>query len=128
MTGFEVLLKYANKTAIFALAAGLMGWAVFPSYKPYFAGFLLGTAVSLINARHLARKVDRAAERAARGEGRRMNLGFITRASMSLLAVVIALRFEAHFSVVTTIIGLIFFQLATLILGILFHAIFRKSP
>lgn len=128
MTDYDVLLKYANKTVLFALAAGFMGWAVFPEYKPYFAGFLLGTAASILNAQHLAWKVNRAAEKAARQEGRRVNLGFITRASMSLLAVVIALKFEAYFSVVTTIIGLIFFQLATLILGILSLLFFRKSP
>ena len=58
-------LKTVQNAFFFFLSFCLVGWALLVDYRPYLAGFMLGSVVSMINARHLAWKIGRATEQLA---------------------------------------------------------------
>ncbi|QHW32534.1 ATP synthase subunit I [Paenibacillus rhizovicinus] len=109
-------LRTVKRITFFFLSLCFVGWALFPDLKPFFGGLILGAAASLANAFHLSWKVQRVGAGAAEGNKRRVNMGFLTRACIALLAYVIATRYFS-FSLYGTIAGLFTAQLATLILG-----------
>ncbi len=118
MDEFSAHLRTVLKSTLFFLSVCFFGWAVLPPYRGYFAGLILGTAVSLINAQYLAWKIRQLSRAAEEKSGRRVNLGFVTRASTSLLAVLVSLR-SPHIEFSATLAGLFFVQLATLLVGII---------
>lgn len=119
MDDFTAHLKTVQRITIFFLSFCFMGWAISPLYRDLFAGLILGTAVSLLNARYLAWKIEQLGQVVLEKTKRKVNLGFITRASMALIAVVVAYRFQGYVALSTTLAGLFFVQLATLLLGII---------
>jgi len=121
MDEFAARLKAVTRTSFLFLSACFLGWALFPAYKEVFAGLVIGTAASLINALHLAWKINRIGDAAARQVNRRPTLGYLTRACIGLLAVIISTR-TFHFDLIATIAGLFFAQLATLVLGAVANA------
>jgi hypothetical protein len=128
MDDFAAHLRTVTKWTLYILAVTLFVWAVSPDWRGFAAGFLLGGLTSLLNARYTAWKMDQLAEFAAKqgndpNSSKRFNLGFVTRASTSLLAVLIAVRVE-NVEFATTIAGLFITQVLSLIVGILTH---RKS-
>jgi ATP synthase protein I len=114
-------LGKVSKIAIFFLLACFVGWTLLPEYRGYLAGLLLGGAVSLINAHYLSFKIKQMSQNLVDKQNRRINLGFLTRASLAVLAIMLASK-SVHIEIVTTIIGLFLMQAATLLLGILFVA------
>lgn len=119
MDDFSSHLKTIQRMTFLLLSACFAGWALLPAYRPYFAGIILGASASLVNARYLAWKIQQLTKAVMEKSGRKINLGFMTRAAISLLAVVISLRFRDEIAFSTTLAGLFFFtQLATLLLGI----------
>ncbi|MCZ8514820.1 ATP synthase subunit I [Paenibacillus filicis] len=127
MDDFSGHLKTVQRIAIFFLSFCFMGWALAVNARPLFAGLILGTAVSWMNARYLAWKIGQLTTAVLEKSGRKINMGFITRAATSLLAVVIAYRFQEHVALSTTLAGLFFVQLATLLLGIFSNLRARKQ-
>lgn len=109
-------LRTVMRLTFFFLSLCFIGWALFPEQKPFFGGLVIGAAASLANAFHLSWKVRRIGANAADRGTKRINLGFLTRACIGLLAAVVATEYFS-FSVVGTILGLFVAQLATLILG-----------
>jgi ATP synthase protein I len=101
----------------FFLSVCFICWAAFPSQQAWWGGLVVGTAASLVNALHLAWKVDRIGAIAAAGGKGRASLGFFTRACIGLLAAVIATT-TFDFRVEAVAAGLFVAQLATLLLGI----------
>ncbi|WJH36265.1 hypothetical protein N6H14_10705 [Paenibacillus sp. CC-CFT747] len=81
---------------------------------------------SVINMYHLGWKVHKVGGAAAERTGRRVTLGYPTRAAFALLAVLVSTR-TLHFDLFATIVGLIFSQLATLVLGYLSTARSKDS-
>lgn len=118
MDDFAAHLKSVQRLLLFFLSFCFMGWAVVPGWRTLFAGLILGAAVSFVNSRYLAWKIEQLTKAALANSGKKMNLGFFTRASTALLAVVIAYRFQPYIALSTTIAGLFFCQLATLLLGL----------
>jgi ATP synthase protein I len=121
MDEFAARLKAVTRTSFLFLSACFLGWALFPAYKEIFAGLVIGAAASLINALHLAWKINRIGDAAARQTKRRPTLGYLTRACIGLLAVIISTR-TFHFDLVSTIAGLFLAPLATLLLGVAANA------
>ncbi|WP_192043401.1 ATP synthase subunit I [Paenibacillus lycopersici] len=109
-------LRTVTRITFLFLSLCFVGWALFPAAKPHFGGLILGTAASLANAFHLSWKVQRAGSYAAAQVKRRVNLGFLTRACIALLAYVVATKYFS-FSLYGTVAGLFTAQLATLLLG-----------
>lgn len=118
MNDLEGLLRPVFRYALFFMAACLMVWAFVPGLKPYAAGFVLGTAVSLVNAWILQTKIHAITRAVLDNKGKRENNGFISRICMVLIGTMISAKFP-QFHLMTTIAGFFFVQLATLLMG--FH-------
>lgn len=125
MDEYSAPLKTVQTSFLFFLSFCLAGWGLAVDARPFFAGLMLGALASFINARHLAWKVNRVGEVAVSGLGKRVNLGFLTRAAIATLAAAIALRYPLYFAFSTTVAGLFFSQLVTLLMGIV--ASYRRS-
>lgn len=118
MNDLSAHLKTVFRTALFWIAGCLLVWAFWPDARPYAAGLILGTAVSLINAQLLGHKISVFTENLAQKTGRRVNLGFIARLCVCLLAVMLADK-AAQFHVATTIIGFFYAPFVALGAGLL---------
>jgi ATP synthase protein I len=92
---------------------------VFTPYYQFFAGLVLGGAVSLLNTYYTSRKIDRMGEIASQlGEDsktRYMSTGMLTRIAMAVLTVIVAMPFPEHFNLYTTIFGLFTAQLISVV-------------
>lgn len=92
---------------------------VFTPYYQFFAGLVLGGAVSLLNTYYTSRKIDRMGEIASQlGEDsktRYMSTGMLTRIAMAVLTVIVAMQFPEHFNLYTTIFGLFTAQLISVV-------------
>ena len=104
------------RTSAVIAAMGLLGWALFPEYRVYTAGFLLGMVFSAINTWYLLMKAKQIAEVAEKGGGKRPRLGFLVRAALSVAAVAIALK-KPQFDVAAVIIGLFSVNLISVVVG-----------
>ncbi|MBP1153210.1 MULTISPECIES: ATP synthase subunit I [unclassified Paenibacillus] len=118
-------LKSIVRASLFFLSALLLLWAVFPDYRTHVNGLVLGMMVSLINAWMLMLKIEALAviivDKDNEQTRKRINMGFISRLSMAILAVMFAVRMPQSFDVVFTIIGFSFIQVALLLKGLLFR-------
>lgn len=119
MDDFAGHLKSVTRVTLYVLLVCLLTWVLFPPLKPYAAGLILGTSISLINARYMAWKIEQLGKAAVDKTNKRINLGFATRAATALLAVVIAFRYKEQVSFSTTLAGLFFVQLIALVLGMI---------
>jgi ATP synthase protein I len=112
----EPLLRAVFRTSAVIAAMGLLSWALFPAYRVYTAGFLLGMVFSAINTWYLIMKAKQIAEIAEKGGGRRTSLGFIVRAAICVAAVAIAVK-KPQFDVAAAIIGLFSVNLISVVVG-----------
>ncbi|WP_028550952.1 ATP synthase subunit I [Paenibacillus sp. UNC451MF] len=124
MDDFSAHLKTVQNVFLFFLSFCLVVWAIFVEFRPYSAGLMLGSIVSMINARYLAWKIRKLSEKVIEAPPEqkvpnKANIGFLTRAAIAGLAGLVAIRFPEHVAILTTIVGYFFAQLATLVLGIL---------
>jgi len=119
MDDFAAHLKTVQNVFLFFLSFCLVAWALLVDYRPYSAGLMLGSIVSMINARFLAWKVVKFADAVVEKTPRKGSLGFLTRAAIAALAAIVAVRYPQYIALSTTIAGYFFAQLATIVLGIL---------
>ncbi|MFN0224578.1 ATP synthase subunit I [Paenibacillus sp. KR2-11] len=121
MDEFSAHLKTVQNIFLFFLSFCLVGWALLEGYRPYVAGVMLGSAVSMINARYLAWKIRKVtgSDGDEQPPARKANMGFMTRAAIATLAGIVAIRYPEHVSLPTTVAGYFFTQLVTLVLGII---------
>ncbi|WP_334072198.1 MULTISPECIES: ATP synthase subunit I [Paenibacillus] len=97
-----------------------LGGALLPKYQSIFLGVALGSAVSSINAVYLGRKVRQVSEAALNGGSKRLNLGFLTRAALAILAVFAAIKNPQILNMYAVAGGLVFAQFYLLFIGIRF--------
>jgi ATP synthase protein I len=119
MDDFSAHLKTVQNVFLFFLSFCLAAWALLVDYRVYVAGLMLGSIASMINAKYLAWKIHKFTNAVIEQKGRKVNLGFLTRAAIAALAGLVAFRYPQHVALTTTIVGYFFAQLATLVLGIL---------
>jgi ATP synthase protein I len=119
MDDFSATLKTVQNVFLFFLSFCLAAWALFVDYRVYIAGLMLGSVASMINARFLAWKINKLAAAAIEQKGRKVTLGFLTRAAIAGFVGLVAVRYPEQVALTTTIVGYFFAQLATLVLGIL---------
>ncbi|GIP35545.1 ATP synthase subunit I [Paenibacillus sp. J2TS4] len=124
MNDLTAYMKTVFRAALFFLAACLLLWALIPQVKPYAAGLVLGTVISLINARLLGYKIQVVTKLVLENTGKRVNLGFISRACMVLIGTMICVKFP-QFDLISMVIGLFFVPLVTLLMGI--FSIFKTN-
>ncbi|MDF2720354.1 MAG: synthase [Paenibacillus sp.] len=118
MNDLSARLKVTTRASYFMLCICFLSWAIFPQHKAVFAGLAIGVAASVINSLHLSWKIHQLTDLALGKTSRKTTLGFLTRACIALLAVVVSTR-TFHFNLIATLAGLFFAQLATLVLGII---------
>ncbi|MCK8488229.1 ATP synthase subunit I [Paenibacillus sp. MBLB2552] len=102
------------------LALCFLGGALLPEYQSIMLGIALGSAVSWINAVYLSRKVRQVLDAAVNGGSKRLNMGFLTRAALAVLAVFAAMKFPQHLNVYAVAGSLVFAQFLLLFIGIRF--------
>jgi len=124
MDNLSAHLKTVTRVMFALLSVCCIFWALFPDQKAWWGGFVTGAVASLVNALHLAWKVNQIGFNAAAGNKRRSTLGYFTRACIGLLAAVIATQ-TFDFRIETVAAGLFTAQLATLLLG--FWAIRKRE-
>ncbi|MBD8498197.1 ATP synthase subunit I [Paenibacillus arenosi] len=117
MSELSSIVNAATRTVFLLMSAALFAWAFLPEHRPLMAGLALGLVAGLLTVRNLAMKVMRLSEMAANQEKGRVNFGLLTRMCISLLVVMIAVKFE-QISLMSTIIGLFFSQLIILVVAI----------
>ncbi|HET7580237.1 MAG TPA: ATP synthase subunit I [Bacillales bacterium] len=127
MDEFPLYYKKVLKLLVYALSASFVLWAVLPQFRPILSGLILGEAGCLFNTSFLARKVRKVVERAVDNNKGRSQTGFITRACVSFLVVLISVHYSQYFNLVSTLIGLCLFHFVALFKGFLYILKTRKS-
>lgn len=117
MDELVVHTKSLLRVSAFFLSSCLIAWIILPDYRTVINGILLGSSVSVLNAIHLSIKVKKLSQMALSGVKKRVNLGFISRLALSVLAVLIAYEFE-QFNVISTVASLVFAQFVIFGVGV----------
>ncbi|MFD0673727.1 ATP synthase subunit I [Cohnella sp. GCM10027633] len=112
------LLQGVTRFTLFFLSLGCIAWAVWPDEKAVFGGFMVGAIGSLLGSWHLAWKTVRLGDVIVGGKKPRSGFGFLTRACIALLAVVVSDRYLGY-NPAATVVGLFTTPLATLLLSLL---------
>lgn len=117
MDDIASIVKGVTRLSLVIMAGLLLGWALHPETRIYTLGMVLGILGGLVSTRHLAMKTRNVAHSVATQESRSYSLGFISRISFAILAVMFSVKIE-HFSLELTIAGLFLPQLLTIPVGI----------
>lgn len=119
------VLKPLTVSAVGLLIVAYCCGLFFPEWKSLFQGVAIGIIASWLAQLHLAFRVHQLGDAAIKNvfthgtrleKARARSLGFLTRASIMLLAAATAIRFPEHFNVMGAVIGFILIPL--LLLGI----------
>jgi len=117
MDELVVHTKSLLRISAFFLSSCLIAWIILPDYRNVINGIFLGSSVSIFNAIHLSIKVNKLSQMALSGVKKRVNLGFVSRLALSVLAVLIAYKFE-QFNVISTVASLVFAQFVIFGVGV----------
>lgn len=98
--------RMVMRATLTALSGSLAVWVLAPVFRTYAAGFALGFLISFINGLLLYRRLDHIVETVLKKEGKRATTGFLQRVAVTLIGVMICLRFEQHFDLLFTIVGI----------------------
>lgn len=104
MLNYDSAVTSQRKGMLYLLSILFLG-AGFTPYPRIFLGLILGTTVSFYNLWLLQRKV-KSLGKAVVNDTKMSGIGTLSRIASSILAVLIALRFEAFFHVYSVVIGL----------------------
>lgn len=120
MDDLTVHLKIVTKyTTIFILVCAVGSFFI-PQYQPYILGFVLGAAAGLVNAYYLSAKIVQLAgkidEHVDTTKLKRSSIGFLTRASIAILAVLFAINSD-FIAESATVLGLIVVPMIALFIG-----------
>lgn len=107
MGDLGAIVNTITRAAFILMSATLFAWILLPDYRANCLGFLIGISIGLVNIRYLAVKVRQLSDYVATNEKKRLSLGFVTRLCFTLIAIMVAVRFE-QVALVWTVIGLFF--------------------
>ncbi len=117
LINYKIKVARIVKYTFILLFIFLLG--IFTPYYKFFAGLLLGGAISLLNTYYTSRKIDRLGEIVSQSdEGsqrRHLSTGMSTRIATSVLIVLVAIQFPEYFNLYTTIFGLFIAQLLSVV-------------
>jgi ATP synthase protein I len=121
MDEFSSHLRKTSQICLIIIVVCIALWVFIADWRQYFAGFVLGTAVSLLNAYYTAWKIrqlsDVALQASEHQPRKKVNLGFLTRASTSLLAVLVSIK-AADIAFSTTLASLFIAQIVSISVGV----------
>lgn len=104
MSEYKIMVARQRKWMLYLLAIFVIG-AGFTPYVQIFLGLLLGTSISFYNLYLLQKKVDLFGEAVTTNQ-KVKTLGTLSRMTAAILAILIAIRFDAYFHIIAVIIGL----------------------
>ncbi|CAH2713931.1 MULTISPECIES: ATP synthase subunit I [Neobacillus] len=104
MPELQLMFARQRRWMFSLLSIYVLGWG-FTSYQSIFLGLVLGTSLSLFNLWLMVRKMDKFGDAVSQGKKVR-SLGSFSRFATAALAVMIAMRYPEHFSLITMVIGL----------------------
>lgn len=116
MMNLKQWVQLLIKCGCFLLAIYFLGWG-FTIYKAVFMGLILGTFVSIVNALFTAYKVDQFGKRVAAGL-KPGGMGMLSRMSMAIIVVMLAIRFPDVLHIGGAIAGLMTVPLIFYITGL----------
>ncbi|MFK2825612.1 ATP synthase subunit I [Bacillus sp. B190/17] len=97
-------LSRQRKYILYLLAVFVFCWGITP-YKMVFGGLILGTALSFFNHWLMLKRMNRFNQALDHGK-KFQSLGTMSRMATAGVAAMIALRYPDHFSIITTVLGL----------------------
>ena len=121
MNDLSSIVNAVTRATFFLLSGSLLVWVIFPEQRPLFLGLIIGLAAGLFNFRYLHIKIHQVSESAATSGGKRVNFGFLSRLSISLLAIMLAVKFD-QISISFTVIGLFLVQVLAVPVSIFVNA------
>lgn len=124
MDDLNTHVKTVLRASLFLLSATFLAWAIWPGVRPLASGFAIGMVVSMINSYYLGMKIRQMTILVMSKESKRFNLGFLTRAAMAVLTVILVSRVEG-INLYATIAGL--FTVQALALAVGFASLLRKK-
>lgn len=104
MPELQLMFARQRRWMFSLLSIYVLGWG-FTSYQSIFLGLVLGTSLSLFNLWLMVRKMDKFDDAVSQGKKVR-SLGSFSRFATAALAVMIAMRYPEHLSLITVVIGL----------------------
>lgn len=104
MSQYEKMAVRQRKWMFYLLAMFVLG-AGFTPYLSIFLGLLLGSIASFYNLWLLQRKINDFATAIEKNQATK-GIGMISRFAASILAIIIALRFEEYFHIIAVLVGL----------------------
>lgn len=111
-------IYWLTRTTFGFLALCFLSVAILPDYRSIAFGLIVGSAVSFVNTKYLARKVQKMTDEAASGTGKRFKgLGFAQRAAFSIGAVILAVEFPHVFEIHALAGSLVFAPFALVVIG-----------
>lgn len=120
MDDLTVHLKLVTKYTTLFIVICAVGSFFIPKYQPFILGFALGAAAGLVNAYYLSAKIAQMAnqidEQVDTNKLKRSSIGFLTRASIAILAVLLAINSD-FIAESATILGLIVVPMIALFIG-----------
>lgn len=125
MNDLSSIVNAVTRVTFSLLSGTLLAWVLFFEQRPIFLGLIIGLAAGLFNFRYLYIKIHQVAESAATPGGRRVNFGFLSRMCISLLAIMLAVRFD-QVSLSFTVIGLFVVQVLAIPVSIFVNARAKK--
>ena len=105
MPDLQFTFKRQLKYILYISAIYVLGWGL-TDYQTFFAGLILGTAISTFNVWLLMKKSQQVGASAAGGKPSR-SIGTASRYAAAVLAVIIALEYPQHINIYTTVLGLV---------------------
>lgn len=121
MNDLSSIVNAVTRVTFFLLSGSLLAWVLFTEQRPLFLGLIIGLAAGLFNFRYLYIKIHQVSESAATPGGKRVNFGFLSRMCISLLAIMLAVRFD-QISMSFTVIGLFLVQVLAIPVSIFVNA------
>jgi ATP synthase protein I len=104
MSDINQMFSRQRRYLYLLLSVYVLGYG-FTSYKPVFAGLLLGTGFSLMILLLLVKRSNSFDKAIAQGK-KVQSLGSLSRMATAALAIMIALKYEDQFHTVSVVVGL----------------------
>lgn len=121
MPEFQEMYQRQRKWFFFLLSIYVLGWGFTP-YQTIFAGLILGTCFSFMNLLLLVRRMKRFDQAVTNGKKVR-SLGSLSRMATAAIAVIIALKYEQYFYMISVVWGLMTSYIVIMI-DYLYHSLF----
>lgn len=124
MPKYMEMYNRQKKWTLYLLSVYFLGWAS-ASYRPVFAGLILGTSFSFIFLMQLTRHMKKFDNALSKGKKVR-SLGTMSRMAMAGIAAIIAIKWPQYFNIVAVVLGLMTTYIVIMI-DYIYHSFFAHN-